>query len=53
LPNFGNNFTDNNSGETFLKMFHVEHAKNQKSAKIQNCGFFGFREKIKKNAKKP
>ena len=26
-------------------MFHVEHAKNQKSAKKQNCGFFIFPEK--------
>ena len=34
-------------------MFHVEHAKNQKSAKNQNCGFFLFSEKIEKISKKP
>jgi len=34
-------------------MFHVEHAKNQKSAKKQICGFFYFSEKIEKNSKKP
>jgi hypothetical protein len=30
----------------------VEHAKNQKSAKKQICGFFYFSEKIEKKTKK-
>jgi len=32
-------------------MFHVEHAKNQKSAKKQICGFFIFQKKSKKMQK--
>ena len=35
--------------EIYWKLFHVEHAKNQKSAKKQICGFFYFSEKIEKN----
>jgi hypothetical protein len=33
-------------------MFHVEHAKNQKSAKNKFCGFFSFSNYFQKNEKK-
>jgi hypothetical protein len=39
LPDFGNRFANNYFNPNIL-MFHVEHAKNQKSAKIEFCGFF-------------
>ena len=50
LPDSGNYFAANNSGQTFLRMFHMEQfAKNQKSAKKENCGFFIFPENLKKS----
>jgi len=33
-------------------MFHVEHAKNQKSAKTKFCGFFLFSNYFQKKTKK-
>jgi hypothetical protein len=43
LPDSGNYFATNNSGKTFLRMFHMEQfAKNQKSAKKEICGLFAF-----------
>ena len=41
-----------NENHSHLQMFHVEHAKNQKSAKNKFCGFFSFSNYFQKNEKK-